>query len=80
MARTAALRRAVAQRLLAGVGITPGHPRWAWYAGHTRVSRLFWELLDEPGTPADPAARLVERLDLLHRCYEEALAGLAPAT
>jgi hypothetical protein len=89
LARTEALRRSVAERFRREVGVTQSHPRWSWYARHTRVSRLFWELMNEPAPPETSAAyldQLVARLDLLHRCYEEGLEslglprGAAPAT
>lgn len=79
VARTAALRRDVARRLVGAVLQTPDHPRWHWYSRHTRVSRVFWELMDEPALAESSPAyaeRLVERLDLLHRCYEEAMRDL----
>lgn len=79
VARTSELRRAVSQRFLHTVGLTRSHPRWSWYARHTRVSRLFWDLMNEPAvseTSDTYAERLVARLDLLHRCYEEAMAAL----
>lgn len=79
VARTEALRRTVADRFLREVGVGPSHPRWNWYHGHLRLSRLFWELLDEPAppeTPAEHAERLVARLELLHRCYEMGLAEI----
>jgi hypothetical protein len=79
VARTAELRRSVADRFLSAVEVTSTHPRWSWYARHTRVSRLFWDLMNEPASPATPdayAERLVARLDLLHGCYEEAMAAL----
>ena len=79
---TATLRRAVARRLMTGIGLDPTHSRWGWYARHTRVSRLFWELMDEPAPVSTSAAyleRLVDRLELLHRCYEDGLAELGLA-
>ena len=79
VARTAALRRVVADRFLRSVQVTRTHPRWSWYARHTRVSRLFWDLMNEPAPPETPEAyadRLVTRLDLLHHCYEESMAEL----
>jgi hypothetical protein len=79
VAHTAALRRSVSERFLRAVAVTSAHPRWSWYARHTRVSRLFWDLMNEPASPATPdayAERLVARLDLLHGCYEEAMAAL----
>jgi hypothetical protein len=79
LARTAALRRSVSERLLREVGVTQSHARWGWYARQTRVSRLFWELMNEPTPPQSPPAyleQLVGRLGLLHACYEKALEDL----
>jgi hypothetical protein len=79
VARTAELRRSVADRFLRAVEVTSTHPRWSWYARHTRVSRLFWDLMNEPASPETTdayAERLVARIDLLHRCYEQAMAEL----
>jgi hypothetical protein len=79
VARTAALRRSVSERLLREAGVTPAHPRWGRYGRHTRVSRLFWDLMNEPAPPATSAAyleRLLARLDLLHRSYEDGLREL----
>ena len=79
IAQTAALRRSVAERFLRAIAVTRTHPRWSWYARHTRVSRLFWDLMNEPAPPETSEAyaeRLVARLDVLHRCYEDAMAEL----
>jgi hypothetical protein len=79
VARTAALRRGVAERLVRAVLETSAHPRWHWYARHTRVSRLFWDLMDEPTLAESSdayAERLVARLELLHSCYEETMRDL----
>jgi hypothetical protein len=72
----ARLRLDVARRLAADVGspLSPEERRWA---GTGAVDRLFWSLMVEPvpvSTSAAWVARLVERLDLLHGCYEAALA------
>jgi len=84
-AALARLRRAVSERFIRGVGLTPSDARWSWYGRHTRISRLFWDLMSEPDTvttSAEYADRLVARLELLHRCYEEAMdeVGLPRAT
>ena len=79
LARTAALRSSVTERFRRAVGLAPSHPRWAWYTRHVRVSRLFWELMNEPAPPETSAPyleRLVVHLDLLHSCYEEGLEDL----
>ena len=52
------------------------------YRRHAGVSETFWDLMDEPTrtrTAREYGARLVERLELLHRCYEDALAELGVA-
>ncbi|MGY1671661.1 hypothetical protein [Geodermatophilus sp. SYSU D00710] len=71
------LRRDVARRVAADVGapLSPEERRWA---GAGAVDRLFWSLMHEPApvsTSAAWVARLLERLDLLHGCYEAALAA-----
>ena len=79
VARTRELRREVAERFLGAVGVTSAHPRATWYARHARVSRLFWDLMNEPAPPESSevyAERLVARLGVLHGCYEEAMASL----
>ena len=84
-ALTSRLHATVAQRFVAVVGL-PTSRAWArWYGHYAHVSELFWDLMSEPGSARsseDYAGRLVARLDLLHRCYEEALAelGLPVAT
>jgi hypothetical protein len=72
----ARLRLDVARRLAVDVGspLSAEERRWA---GRGAVDRLFWSLMQEPvpvSTSAAWVARLVERLDLLHTCYEAALA------
>lgn len=80
VARTAELRREVSERFRRALGVTTAHPRSSWYARHARVSRLFWDLMNEPAPPETSdayAERLVGRLSLLHDCYEQAMAALA---
>ena len=72
----AQLRRSVSDRFARAVGLTPTDARWSWYGRHTRVSRLFWDLMSEPcavPTSHEYAARLAARLELLHECYEQAM-------
>jgi hypothetical protein len=81
----ARLRLSVADRLVRGVGLTPADSRWRWYSRQAHVSQLFWDLMTEPDalpTSALYVDRLIARLDLLHRCYEDAMAelGLAPVS
>ncbi|WP_336033645.1 hypothetical protein [Geodermatophilus sp. FMUSA9-8] len=73
------LRRRVAQDLAAAIGSTLSAEELRWVRAGA-VDRLFWSLMFEPvPVSTSPAwvARLVERLDLLHGCFEAALA--APA-
>ncbi|MGY1652888.1 hypothetical protein [Geodermatophilus sp. SYSU D01119] len=70
------LQRRVAQGFAAAVGspLSPEELRWVRVGA---VDRLFWSLMLEPvPVSTSPAwvARLVERLDLLHGCFEAALA------
>ena len=61
------VHESVADRFLREVGVTRSHPRWSWYALHTRVSRLFWDLVNEPAPPVTSdayARRLVARLEV----------------
>jgi hypothetical protein len=56
---------------------------WRWHGCGRDVDRLFWSLMLEP-TPVSTSAayvdRLLDRLVLLHECYEQAMAqlGLPP--
>jgi hypothetical protein len=75
-ALVARLRQSVSERLIREVGVTPSDIRSTWYGRHTRVSRLFFDLMNEPDpvTTSDVYVdRLVERLEVLHRCYEDAM-------
>jgi hypothetical protein len=69
------LRRDVARRFAADVGAAPSPDERRW-AGTGAVDRLFWSLMPEPvpvSTSAAWVARLLDRLDSLHGCYEAAL-------
>ncbi len=75
-AAPASLRRDVARRFTLDIGVplSPEERRWA---GSGAVDRLFWSLMLEPAPVSTSAAwvsRLLDRLDLLHGCYEAALA------
>lgn len=81
-AALADLRRSVARRFTAALGVRPSAGEWRAYAGGRDVDRLFWFLMGEPAPVSTSAAyvdRLVERLELLHACYEQALAEAGPA-
>lgn len=75
------LREAVTRLFTAAVGprSTPAGERG--HLGDQDVDRLFWSLMSEPapvGSRERYADRLVARLELLHRCYEQAMAELGP--
>jgi hypothetical protein len=76
VALTERLHALVSEKLLAAVA-PPRSPASARrYAG---VSDTFWDLMGEPTRPRtarEYSTRLVERVELLHRCYEEALGEL----
>jgi hypothetical protein len=74
-ARAGRLRREAARQFAAAVGVPLSAEERRW-AGGADVDRLFWSLMLEPVPVSTSAAwvdRLVERLDLLHSCYEAAL-------
>ena len=79
------LRTSVARRSTAALGHRPSPAEWRWHGCGRDVDRLFWSLMLEP-TPVSTSAayvdRLVDRLVLLHECYEQAqaLAQLGLAT
>lgn len=78
-AQTARLHAMVSQKLRAAV-VPPTSPTAAgWHRRHAGLSETFWDLMAEPArarTSQEYSTRLVQRLELLHRCYEEALAEL----
>lgn len=72
------LRREAARRFTAAVGVPLSAEERRWTGG-ADVDRLFWSLMLEPVPVSTSAAwvdRLVERLDLLHGCFEAAVAEL----
>lgn len=78
-AGTAELRQAVAELFLSATEPTSALPAPARSGRQTRVSHLFWDRMQEPGprlAREKYVERLVSRLDLLHRCYEDAMAAL----
>jgi hypothetical protein len=80
-ARTARLHALVAQKLRTAVPPTSSTAAGR-HRRHAGVSETFWDLMDEPArsrTPREYSARLVQRVELLHRCYEDALAELGLA-
>jgi hypothetical protein len=76
------LRALVSRRFTAALGVHPSPAEWRAHAGGRDVDRLFWSLMLEP-TPVSTSAawvdRLLDRLVLLHACYEQAMAQLRPA-
>jgi len=78
-AATRQLRCAVSRRFLAAVGAAPTPATRLLSGGGEEVAWLFWDLMDEPTRPrtsAEYTRRLVDRLALLHECYEQAMTEL----
>ncbi|MGY1695618.1 hypothetical protein ACI780_11950 [Geodermatophilus sp. SYSU D00814] len=75
----ARLRREVTRRFVAALGPVSAPAPRAWSGRSGELAQLFWDTMSEP-TPlsTSPAyvRRLVERLSLLHECYERAMAEL----
>ncbi|MGY1605500.1 hypothetical protein [Geodermatophilus sp. SYSU D00815] len=81
-AETARLHRAVSARFADAIGLPAGEATGLWCGGGEDVAWLFWDAMDHPvpaPRPEDQTRRLVERLDVLHACFEQALAELRPA-
>jgi hypothetical protein len=77
--QTGRLRRAVSRRYMAGIGTSPSSATMVWSGGGEELAWLFWDSMSEPTTLArseDYVRRLVERLHLLHDCYEQAMDDL----
>jgi hypothetical protein len=75
-AETTRLRGAVSRLFTAAVGCSPAPSAWAPRGFGNEVSWLFWDLMEEPtvlGTSEEYVERLLERLHLLHSCYEQAM-------
>jgi hypothetical protein len=76
---TARLRRAVSRRFMAALGSSPSPATQVRCGWGEELHWLFWDLMSEP-TPAtrteDHVRRLVDRLHLLHECYEQAMEEL----
>jgi hypothetical protein len=76
---TVALHRAVSARFMAAIGHVPTQDELRLHDDGRDVDDLFWYLMLEPTvlrTSAEYVARLVERLHLLHECYERAFDDL----
>lgn len=85
-ARVARLRREAARRFATAVGPATGTTRTAWSGRDGELAQFFWETMSEPAASSSSRVyvrRLVERLRLLHECYEQAAVALGlprPAT
>jgi hypothetical protein len=76
---TVALHRRVAAMFLTAIGYTPTQAELREYDGGRDLDRFFWFLMQRPSavpTSLQYVGRLVERLALLHDCFEDALTGL----
>jgi hypothetical protein len=76
---TVALHRRVASLFLAAIGYEPRQAEMREYDEGRDLDRLFWFLMQRPvavPTSLQYIGRLVERLVLLHECFEDALAEL----
>jgi len=77
--QTTLLRRSVSRRFLAAIGSSPSRSTDVWSAGGEELAWLFWDLMEVPillRRPEDRVRRLVDRLHLLHECYELAMDDL----
>ena len=74
-----ALHRRVSALFMAAIGYVPSREEMRRYDEGREVDLLFWRLMQSPlrvrGKPAY-ASRVVERLVLLHECYERAMGDL----
>jgi hypothetical protein len=73
------LRRAVVRRFIAGVRSSSSAAPTVFSGSGEQLARLFWDLMDEPtalSRSEDYVRRLIERLHLVHECYEEAMNDL----
>jgi hypothetical protein len=80
---TVALHRRVAALLLAAIGYVPTQAELREYDEGRDLDRFFWFLMQRPfavPTSLQYVGRLVERLVLLHDCFEDALAELGVRT
>jgi hypothetical protein len=77
--RTARLRREATRRFLAALGPSSLPTTRAWSRRSGELSRVFWETMTEPttvSTSPDYVRRLIQRLHVLHDCYEQAMDDL----
>jgi hypothetical protein len=76
---SARLRRDVSRRFMAAVGSWPSPATQIWSGGGEELAWLFWDLMDEPtalNRSEDWVRRLIDRLHLLHDCYEQSMCEL----
>ncbi|MGY1703313.1 hypothetical protein ACI79C_01975 [Geodermatophilus sp. SYSU D00697] len=76
---TSRLRREVAVRFTRALGIPSTHLDTVWSGWGEEVAWLFWDLMTEPTAARrseEYVRRLVDRVHLLHACYEEAMDDL----
>ncbi|MGY1640525.1 hypothetical protein ACI782_05250 [Geodermatophilus sp. SYSU D00703] len=76
---TSRLRRQVAVRFARALGVAAARADSVWSAWGEEVSWLFWDLMSEPSAARrseEYVDRLVDRLHLLHACYEAAMDDL----
>ena len=73
-----ALHRRVSSQFMAAIGFVPTEDDLRRFDDGRDVELLFWRLMHEPRRLRGTAyvALLLERLDLLHECYEQAMDDL----
>jgi hypothetical protein len=77
--QTARLHQAVSRRFTAALGSTPSPATRVWSGWGEELHWLFWDLMNEPTTlttSEDYVRRLIDRLHVLHECYEQAMDDL----
>jgi hypothetical protein len=77
--QVARLRHEVCRRFLAAVGASPYPVTHVWSGWEEELHFVFWDRMPEPTPPRDReeyVQRLIDRLDVLHGCYETALDDL----
>src|SRR4051794_15238178 len=73
---TVALHRRVASRFLAAIAVVPTQAELREYDNGRDLDRFFWFLMQRPSAVSSSGAyvgRLVDRLQVLHACFEEEL-------
>ncbi|WP_142458863.1 hypothetical protein [Geodermatophilus aquaeductus] len=75
----ARLCRDVTHRFVASLGGPPPRAPRAWSGRRGELAQVFWDSMGEPAAPATSrefVLRLLERLSVLHECYERAVDDL----